>query len=347
MSSRSFNNLETLDKETLIKTQIPLKDQYINLNNKNPKICTLINQLVNEYHDIQTSLNLMELLAPSNRSRAKKVPRPQNKFFLYRRDISKGLCKINHPMPVGESSKAASLLWKSLPKRAREFWNQASIIAKEIHSIVYPDYKFSPNRQNRQKRQKKIYKRSKSSGNSRKYRIIINSSFEKNQTSDLSDISPSISELSMTRTTSEQQVIDTQQYQILNSSSSFSIDENQTSVFHISDTSNEICEESTAQPSQLIDLSEQQQLLNLYFSEGLYQQAAPTQFDIICNAPIPAQHPRFMIMTAEPSFQPPTVYNPSYEDLVLLNQSLGSENVIDPFLLNLPYTLSFNYNYYN
>ena len=69
---------------------------------------------------LETSLPLLELLTPSKQSRAKGDPRPQNQFMLYCRNISKGLCKIDSPMLVGDFPRA-SVLWKSLSERVRIF----------------------------------------------------------------------------------------------------------------------------------------------------------------------------------------------------------------------------------
>jgi hypothetical protein len=98
----------------------------------------------------------MDLLSPSDNSRAINQPRPQNPFMLFRRNFSKGLKKARLPIGVGLSSKIASEQWKSLSEDEKEFWKNLSIIAKEIHKHSYPGYKYNP-----VKSQVKIIKKSK------------------------------------------------------------------------------------------------------------------------------------------------------------------------------------------
>ncbi|RGB37832.1 hypothetical protein C1646_693716 [Rhizophagus diaphanus] len=171
----------------------PLKKEQILLNStkENPKIFSKINDLINEYNDITINLPIMKLLAPSKLSRAKKTPRPQNLFILYRRNLSKGLCKIN-PKSVGKSSQVASLLWKSISEREREFWRQLSIIAKEKHNSIYSDYKYEPNKKKKRNRYKVSSKKINRKDTSQ---IFINT---------LPDLSPYVNEPSTTILKNEQ-----------------------------------------------------------------------------------------------------------------------------------------------
>ncbi|CAG8452068.1 5560_t:CDS:2 [Rhizophagus irregularis] len=171
----------------------PLKKEQILLNStkENPKIFSKINDLINEYNDITINLPIMKLLAPSKLSRAKKTPRPQNLFILYRRNLSKGLCKIN-PKSVGKSSQVASLLWKSISEREREFWRQLSIIAKEKHNTIYSDYKYEPNKKKKRNRYKVSSKKINRKDNPQ---IFINT---------LPDLSPYVNEPSTTILKNEQ-----------------------------------------------------------------------------------------------------------------------------------------------
>ena len=105
----------------------------------------MIKKVINEFSETKTNINLLELLSPSSSSRAISIPRPQNRFLLFRKNFSKGLVKANISMSVGESSKFASEYWKHfISDRERSFWHELSKIAKEIHATKYPNYKYSP-----------------------------------------------------------------------------------------------------------------------------------------------------------------------------------------------------------
>jgi hypothetical protein len=110
------------------------------------ELLRMINDLINKYPDIKTSLTLTELWLPSNKSRAKKIPRAQNNFLLFRRDISRGLCNANNSLTVSDASKVISKLYKELPEREKEFWIQLGMIVREKHKSLHPDYKYTPTR---------------------------------------------------------------------------------------------------------------------------------------------------------------------------------------------------------
>lgn len=136
--------IESSSLEKIKKLQFSVRDQSksLNLNEHKPRIKQLIIDLINKYGDIKTILNLQELLAPSNATRSKSIPRPQNPWVLYRKNISKGLTGEN--MSTGQISGIASSFWNEIPERESQFWTELSHITKEIHSIEYPNYKYSP-----------------------------------------------------------------------------------------------------------------------------------------------------------------------------------------------------------
>jgi len=144
---------KALNIEKILNLGISVRDQSVslNLNEKEPKIKLMIIDFINKYGDIKTILNLQELLSSSNVSRSKNIPRPQNPWVLYRKNISKGL-----NMSVGETSCIASYLWKKRTERESQFWNELSQITKEIHSIEYPNYKYTPVRSHDQNKRSKV-----------------------------------------------------------------------------------------------------------------------------------------------------------------------------------------------
>src|SRR5581483_4717835 len=100
------------------------------------------------YKDMKTILSLEELLTSSKITRSRAIPRHQNPWVLFRRNISKGSKGLN--MSVGETSGVASILWKNKTDLEGDFWKELSEIAKEIHLIEYPDYKYTPVRSHEQ-----------------------------------------------------------------------------------------------------------------------------------------------------------------------------------------------------
>ncbi|CAB4425043.1 unnamed protein product [Rhizophagus irregularis] len=289
----------------------PLKKEQILLNStkENPKIFSKINDLINEYSDITINLPIMKLLAPSKLSRAKKTPRPQNLFILYRRNLSKGLCKIN-PKSVGKSSQVASLLWKSISEREREFWRQLSIIAKEKHNTIYSDYKYEPNKKKKRNRYKVSSKKMNRKDNPQ---IFINT---------LPDLSPYVNEPSTT---------------ILKNEQIHSLTQNlaQNMLPSVPSQQQHPQYPQHPYPQPYPQLQQQQPIDPCYVPIELphyYYQPALT---VIPSIPT-ISHPQFVITS-------PTVGNELYNTSYDLSSSVNP----DPLLLNLlNYDDSFNYNYY-
>ncbi|CAG8674460.1 uncharacterized protein OCT59_025764 [Rhizophagus irregularis] len=141
MLTKTKKNLG-IDKIKKLQSLVRDQTNSINLNELDTNIKPLIIELINDYSDIKTILNLQELLSPSNTTRSKTIPRPQNPWVLYRKNISKGL--IGLKMSVGDTSAIASCLWEKVTKRESQFWTRLFQITKKIHLIEYPNYKYSP-----------------------------------------------------------------------------------------------------------------------------------------------------------------------------------------------------------
>lgn len=108
----------------------------------------MLTELIKSYGDVKTILCLKELLNPSVNTRSKNIPRQQNSWMLFRRDISHGLYKANNYNSVNSTSKAASDLWKKLTDHEKKFWKELSKIAKVKHQVTFPEYKFMPIKRN-------------------------------------------------------------------------------------------------------------------------------------------------------------------------------------------------------
>lgn len=129
--------------EIFDKKGIPIKKQKINNNEPSP-IKEMINKIIREFGDYKTNINLLNILSPSDTTRAADIPRPQNSWMLFRKNFSKGLKNANISMTVGNSSIFASNHWQSLSKKEKTFWFDLAKIAKQIHRKKYPNYKFIP-----------------------------------------------------------------------------------------------------------------------------------------------------------------------------------------------------------
>jgi len=127
----------------LEKIGIPLEEQRITFSAQS-QINVSINEIINNFGDIKTNINLIDLLSPSSKTRAKEIPRPQNAFLLFRKNFSKGLGICDLSMSVADSSRFASKFWQSISTYEKLFWFNLSNITKNIHRKNYPNYKFIP-----------------------------------------------------------------------------------------------------------------------------------------------------------------------------------------------------------
>ncbi|KAG9295223.1 hypothetical protein G9A89_006205 [Geosiphon pyriformis] len=95
----------------------------------------------------QITLKFESLITPKLRSRRGQVPRPQNPFVLYRRDIQERLTQ-QRGKEVGANlplvSRAASKSWQKEPQDIRNIYELLGDIAKKVHEKVYPNYVYKP-----------------------------------------------------------------------------------------------------------------------------------------------------------------------------------------------------------
>lgn len=140
--NKKFSNIEKIQN---LGTTIKDQSKVLNFKEHDPKIRQMIVGFINKYEDFKTILNLQQLLSSSDVSRPESIPRPQNPWVLFRKNVSKGL-----NMSVSETSGIASYLWRKKTDLEAQFWNELGQITKEIHLIKYPDYKYSPVRSHEQ-----------------------------------------------------------------------------------------------------------------------------------------------------------------------------------------------------
>ncbi|CAJ0644748.1 1453_t:CDS:2 [Entrophospora sp. SA101] len=114
----------------------------------------LINQVISELDpetrnkiDKQITLPLEELIRPTLKSRKGNIPRPQNLFVIYRKDLQAKLV-LKHGPDVGSNlalvSKRASKSWERESQSIREIFEVIAELAKKVHERIYPGYVYKP-----------------------------------------------------------------------------------------------------------------------------------------------------------------------------------------------------------
>ncbi|CAJ0925845.1 21287_t:CDS:2 [Entrophospora sp. SA101] len=83
-------------------------------------------------------LSIEELIAP--RYNPTNPPRPQNRFFLYRKNYNKFLGDGNN---VPDVSKGAGKAWNIESHEVRMYFEILESLALEMHKLLYPGYKYT------------------------------------------------------------------------------------------------------------------------------------------------------------------------------------------------------------
>ncbi|KAF0528471.1 MATA-HMG [Gigaspora margarita] len=97
-----------------------------------------------------TVIPLYELVTPIENVRTQKIPRPQNSFVIYRRNIqakiASSIASDNSIGKLDNVSKLAGKQWKKEPKEIRELYGLIAECAKKVHDFLYPGYVYHPRR---------------------------------------------------------------------------------------------------------------------------------------------------------------------------------------------------------
>ena|SRR5438876_4162294 len=102
-----------------------------------PTMYSKINETIN--------LDIKKLILPN--PRRNRIPRPQNKFLIYRRafqikySLKYGLVDYEN---LGSISKLASKQWKYEDVETRNIYECLSKLANHVHKILYPNYNYKP-----------------------------------------------------------------------------------------------------------------------------------------------------------------------------------------------------------
>lgn len=90
-----------------------------------------------------------------------RVPRPRNKFMIFRSDLVFSLKQSSKHKSLNQAlaSKDAGVLWKSLPLDDQRIYEEAANDEKKEHSLKHPDYKFEPKKGRKQPRESRLDRR--------------------------------------------------------------------------------------------------------------------------------------------------------------------------------------------
>ncbi|CAG8591810.1 8191_t:CDS:1 [Racocetra persica] len=111
-------------------------------------LLVLANELLKQLPD-KLTLSLEEILAPRDtEENAKKQPRSQNKFILFRKEYTAYVKKQDpdraKSMNTDEISKGTSKHWETLPPQGKQLFTILSNIADKRHRMKYPNYVYKP-----------------------------------------------------------------------------------------------------------------------------------------------------------------------------------------------------------
>jgi len=114
------------------------------LNEAIHSICSIseFGNLINE----TMFMPLNELLLPSRKSRARGLPRPQNCFVLYRRNLLSKIKSEGNNIELKYFSKFAAMRWNSEERNIRQLFMALYEIASVLHQFRYPKYRYKPRR---------------------------------------------------------------------------------------------------------------------------------------------------------------------------------------------------------
>ncbi|CAG8492344.1 23853_t:CDS:1 [Dentiscutata erythropus] len=120
-------------------------------------IHSLYNELLNIRPQYPLKLPIEELVAPARSSRRasqyleKKTkntpPRPPNRYLLFRKDFLANLQSEGKNLDTKEVSSKTSKKWKELIPPYIYFFQTLAELAKEIHRVTYPGYRYIPRKQ--------------------------------------------------------------------------------------------------------------------------------------------------------------------------------------------------------
>jgi hypothetical protein len=122
------------------------------------KFSQIVSRVVSSYIDDatllkikqNTTLSLYDLLTPLENHRTSKIPRPQNSFVIYRRNLQAKMAlsqTANSSFDrLDKISKVAGDKWKNETKEIKELFAFLADCAKKVHGCIFPGYVYNPKR---------------------------------------------------------------------------------------------------------------------------------------------------------------------------------------------------------
>jgi hypothetical protein len=119
-----------------------------------------------------TTLSIYDLLTPIENHRTPSIPRPQNSFVIYRRNLQAKMALAHNANTTFEKlekiSRIAGKKWKSETKDVRELYAFIADCAKKVHGKIFPGYVYNPRKNSSTKTPMKKDKDNKDSTNKNK-----------------------------------------------------------------------------------------------------------------------------------------------------------------------------------
>ncbi|EXX57020.1 uncharacterized protein OCT59_002502 [Rhizophagus irregularis] len=127
-------------------------------NENHEKFSQIVSKIVSSYIDDatllkikqHTTLSLYDLLTPLENHRTSKIPRPQNSFVIYRRNLQAKMAlsqAANSSFDrLDKISKVAGNRWKNETKEIKELFAFLADCAKKVHNCIFPGYVYNPKR---------------------------------------------------------------------------------------------------------------------------------------------------------------------------------------------------------
>ncbi|CAG8463174.1 6409_t:CDS:1 [Paraglomus occultum] len=114
-------------------------------------------QIPAEYCDLcqqlwpfRLSLSINELISPSQVSRTfrrdESIPRPQNAFIIYRRNLVASLKNRGGDIKFHDISDEASEAWRKERQEVKQFFKCLAVMGKIVHNKKWPGYIYKPKR---------------------------------------------------------------------------------------------------------------------------------------------------------------------------------------------------------
>ncbi|PKK76208.1 hypothetical protein RhiirC2_645189, partial [Rhizophagus irregularis] len=76
-----------------------------------------------------------------------KIPRPLNSWLIFLKDFTAKIkTESNVKLCIKDISSMASKSWSNQPPQVKQFFEILGVSAKQVHTLIFPGYKFRPER---------------------------------------------------------------------------------------------------------------------------------------------------------------------------------------------------------